>query len=68
MHFGVFAHKNFYIIWLSNLLILIVPQIIPAKRRVHLIWYPRLYYYHWDDTSAGGLLVLEGIIPPVVSI
>jgi hypothetical protein len=25
------------------------------------------YYYHWVDTSAGGLLVPEGIIQPVVS-
>jgi hypothetical protein len=29
--------------------------------------YLRFYYYHWVDTSAGGLLVLEGIIRPVVS-
>ena len=27
--------------------------------------YLRLYYYHWVDTSAGGLLVPEGIILPV---
>ena len=26
------------------------------------------YYCHWVDTSAGGLLVLEGIIRPVVII
>jgi len=26
-----------------------------------------LHYYHWVDTSAGGLLVLKGIIRPVVS-
>jgi hypothetical protein len=26
-----------------------------------------LYYYHWINTSAGGLLVPEGIIRPVVS-
>ena len=25
------------------------------------------YYYHWVDTTAGGLLVPEGIIRPVVS-
>jgi len=25
------------------------------------------YYYHWVDTSAGGLLVPAGIICPVVS-
>jgi len=24
------------------------------------------YYYHWVNTSAGGLLVPEGIIRPVV--
>jgi hypothetical protein len=24
------------------------------------------YYYHWGDTSAGGLLAFEGIIRPVV--
>ena len=27
----------------------------------------RFYYYHWVDTSVGGLLVPEGIIRPVVS-
>ena len=26
------------------------------------------YFYHWVDTSIGGLLVLEGIIHPVVSV
>ena len=26
------------------------------------------YYYHRDDTSAGGLLVPEDIIHPVVSV
>ena len=25
------------------------------------------YYYHWVDASAGGLLVTDGIIHPVVS-
>jgi hypothetical protein len=25
----------------------------------HQIWYLRFYYYHWVDTSAGGLLVLD---------
>jgi hypothetical protein len=25
------------------------------------------YYYHWVDTSAGGLLVQDGIMLPVVS-
>ena len=26
------------------------------------------YYYHWVETPAGGLLVPEGIIRPVVSV
>jgi hypothetical protein len=26
-----------------------------------------LYYYHWVETSAGGLLVSEDIIRPVVN-
>jgi hypothetical protein len=25
-----------------------------------------MYYYHWFDTSAAGLLAHEGIIRPVV--
>ena len=29
--------------------------------------YPRFYYYQRIDTSAGGLLVLEGILRPVIS-
>ena len=43
-----------------------------------LYWWtisPRVYhtpssqcFYHWVDTSTGGLLVLEGIIHPVVSV
>ena len=28
----------------------------------------RFYYYYWVDTSAGELLVPEGIIRPVVSV
>ena len=28
----------------------------------------RFYYYHWVDTSDGGLLVLKGIICPVVGV
>ena len=32
-----------------------------------LIYDLRFYYYHWVDTSAGGLLVPEGIIRTVVS-
>ena len=44
----------------------------------YLYWWtisPRVYhtpsnqcFYQWVDTSTGGLLVLEGIIPPVVSV
>ena len=44
----------------------------------YLYWWtisPRVYhtpssqcFYHWVDTSTGGLLVLESIIPPVVSV
>jgi len=30
-------------------------------------WYLRLYYYHWVDTSAGELLVADGINRPIVS-
>jgi hypothetical protein len=26
------------------------------------------YYYHWVDTSAGGVLVPDGITRPVVSV
>ena len=33
----------------------------------HYIWYLRFCYYHWIDSSAGGLSVTEGIIRPVVS-
>jgi hypothetical protein len=32
------------------------------------IKYLRSYYYHWDDTSVGGLLVPEGIIISVVNV
>jgi hypothetical protein len=38
------------------------------KRVVRTIWYVRFYYYHWVDTSAGELLVPDGIIHPVVSV
>ena len=44
----------------------------------YLYWWtisPRVYhtpscqcFYHWVDTSTGGLLILEGIIHPVVSV
>jgi hypothetical protein len=40
----------------------------PQTRRAHLISYLPLYYHHWVDTSAGGLLVPKGIILPMVSV
>jgi hypothetical protein len=36
--------------------------------RSHFIGHLHLYYYHWVDTSAGGLIVPESIIRPVVSV
>ena len=42
-------------------------KVIPEMRRVYSILYQHFYYYHWVDTSAGKLLVPEGIIRPVVS-
>jgi hypothetical protein len=32
-------------------------KVIPEKRRAHYIRYLRFYYYHWMDTSVGGLFV-----------
>jgi hypothetical protein len=29
--------------------------------RVHLIQYLRYFYYHWVDTSDGGVLVSESM-------
>jgi hypothetical protein len=40
---------------------------IPETRRAHTIKYLRFSYYHWVDSPAGGLLVPEAIISPVVS-
>ena len=28
----------------------------------------RLYYYHWVDISAGGLVIPDGVIHPVVNV
>jgi hypothetical protein len=42
-------------------------KVILKTRRTYYIWYLRFYYYHWGDTSAGGLLVPDDIIRPVVS-
>jgi hypothetical protein len=38
-----------------------------TRRRAHNIKYLRFSYYHWLYSSAGGLLVPEAIISPVVS-
>ena len=58
-------------IWLSNLLILSVPDEDYSQNvscALHLyICYLRFYYYHCMDTSVGDLLVPEGIICPVGS-
>jgi len=44
-----------------------VKNVIPETRRVHEIRYLRVYYYHWVDTSAGGLLVPNDVILLVAS-
>jgi hypothetical protein len=36
----------------------------PDEKTVHIHVF---FYYHWGNTSAGGLLVPGGIILPVVS-
>jgi hypothetical protein len=60
----------------SNILNLISTFLLLSLGR-YLCWWtfsPRGYhppssqsFYHWDDTSAGGLLVPDGIIRPVTS-
>jgi len=30
-------------------------KVIPETRRAHLMWCLRFYYYHWFDTSSGGI-------------
>ena len=42
-------------------------KVIPETHCVHLIRFPRFYYYHWVDVSASRLLVPEGIMRPVIS-
>ena len=37
-------------------------KVVQETRRDHQILYFCLYYYHWVDTSAGGLLFPEVII------
>ena len=66
--FGLLARKTSKIIWLSNLSILSVSDEGYSRNALcALNLISTFYYYHWVDTSAGGLLVLEGIISPVVS-
>jgi hypothetical protein len=43
-------------------------NIIPEMRLEYYIGYLCLYYYHMIYTTDGGLLVLECIIRPVVSV
>jgi len=43
-------------------------KLITGMRRAYYGRYLNLYYYHWVDTSTGGLLVPEDIICPVVSV
>ena len=43
-------------------------KVIPEMHSAHCIVYLHMYYYIWVDTCAGGLLVPEGIIRPVVSL
>ena len=42
-------------------------KILRETCRAHLIEYLCFYCYHWIDDSAGGLLVPDGIIRPVIS-
>ena len=43
-------------------------NVIPETCHTHLIWLIRCYYYYWSDTSTGGLLFLERIILPIISV
>jgi len=43
-------------------------QQIPFYNKLYRVFCFRFYYYHWVDISAGGLLVPEGIMHPVVSV
>jgi hypothetical protein len=57
--------------WYSNITFFrfwsYVVKVVQETRRDHQMLYFCLYYYHWVDTSAGGLLVQDGIMLPVVS-
>lgn len=43
-------------------------DITETRRRAHYILHPCYHYYRWVDSSAGELLVPEGIISLVVSV
>ena len=60
-------NKHFWIIWPTNLSILsFLMKVNHETGRSHYIWHLSCCYYHWFDTSAGGLLVPEDIIHPLV--
>ena len=62
------ACKDFWMIWLFNRSALSVNnESYSRSASCSLNLYLRFYFYHWTDTSAGGLLVSEGIVRPVVS-
>ena len=50
-----------------NFVYLTKKQQIPFYNKLYRI-YSRFYYYYWVDISAGGLLVPECMIRPVVSV
>jgi len=43
-------------------------KFITGMHPAYYVRYLNLYYYHWVDTSASGLLVPESITRPVVSV
>jgi hypothetical protein len=66
-HNNVTSADNCYPIgWLASLLNYLAFQSFDLElylmKVIPEIIYPRLYYHHWFDTSAGGLLVPEGVI------
>ena len=61
--------QTFKIIFLYNLPILSIPEEGYSRNAsCALNLNICFYYYHWFDASAGGLLVPEGIIRPVVGV
>jgi len=62
-------HINYFIkILLSNYLV--NTFFLQFINNCSFLYLPYLlfYYYHWVDTFAGGLLVLEGIIHPAFTV